>query len=74
MKLISNPAAAWKHYSTIALTTAGSLQGLWAGMPESIKQDLPDTVGKAVAWITFVVALLGLGGKFVDQSSPKDSP
>lgn len=73
MKIVSNARAVWKHYSTIALGVAGSLQGVWAGLPDSIKADLPASVGQAVAWVTLGVALLGLGGKFVDQT-PKDAP
>ena len=73
MKLVDNAKQVWRHYSTIALTMAGGLQGAWVGMPDSIKADLPDTVGKAVAWITFAIAIFGLGGKFIDQT-PKDAP
>lgn len=71
MKLIDDCKGAWKHYSTQALALAGSLQGAWLSIPDSIKADLPKTVGEVVAWIVFAVAALGLGGKFVDQS-PKD--
>ena len=73
MKLISKPRSVLKHYSTIALGMAGGLQGVWAGLPDSIKSDLPASVGQAVAWITLAVAVLGLGGKFIDQT-PKDAP
>ena len=73
MKLVKNAKQAWRHYSTIALSMAAGLQGAWAGMPDSVKVDLPDSIGKAVAWITFTVVVFGLGGKFVDQA-PKDAP
>jgi len=73
MKFISNPKEVWTHYSTLALTFAGSVQGMWAALPESVKQDLPDTVGKAIAWVTFFVAMAGLGGKFIDQA-PNGAP
>ena len=73
MKLIDNARAAWKHYSTIALTAASGLQGAWLGIPDAIKENLPATVGQAVAWVTLAVAVLGLGGKFIDQT-PKDAP
>ena len=73
MKLVDNAKQVWRHYSTIALSMAAGLQGMWAGMPDSIKADLPDTVGKAVAWVTFMVAMFGLGGKFIVQA-PKDAP
>lgn len=74
MKLIEDCKGAWSHYSTKALALAGSLQGAWLSIPDSIKDDLPKTVGQVVAWIVFVVAALGLGGKFVDQSKSEDKP
>lgn len=73
MKLIDDCKAAWRHYSTIALGMAGSLQGMWAGLPEAVKADLPPSVGQAVAWVTFSIAVGGLAGKFIDQT-PKDQP
>lgn len=73
MKIVENARAVWRHYSTIALSFASGLQGVWLGIPDSIKSDLPHAVGQAVAWITLAVALLGLGGKFIDQT-PKDAP
>lgn len=72
MKIVDNAKACWKHYSTIALAMAGSLQGAWLAIPDTIKSDLPPTVGHVVAWIVFGVAVGGLGGKFVDQT--KDKP
>jgi hypothetical protein len=73
VKLVDDCKAVWKHYSTIALSMAGSLQGLWAMLDDATKANLPPGVGHAVAWITFTVALGGLAGKFIDQS-PKDKP
>lgn len=72
MKLVDDCKGAWRHYSTKALALAGALQGAWLGIPDEIKADLPHTVAKVVAWVVFVVAALGLGGKFVDQT--KDRP
>jgi hypothetical protein len=73
MKLIDNWKAALGHYSTKALAMAAGLQGVWAGLPDWVHAELPHSVGHTVAWVTFSVAVLGLGGKFVDQS-PKDQP
>ena len=73
MKLVDNVKAVWRHYSTIALAMAGSLQGAWATLPDAIKATLPPEIGQAVAWITLGVLVLGLGGKFVDQT-PKEQP
>jgi hypothetical protein len=71
MKLIDEPKRIWRHFSTWALTVGGALQGVWLGIPDSIRGDLPHYAGQAVAWITLVVAVWGIGGKVVDQS-PKD--
>jgi hypothetical protein len=73
MKLVDDCKAVWRHYSTIALSMAASLQGTWASLPDSVHADLPAWVGKAVAWITLTVAVGGLAGKFIDQA-PKDKP
>lgn len=73
MKLIDNWRAALRHYSTIALSTAAGLQGMWAGLPDAVRDDLPKSVGQAVAWITLAIALGGLVGKFVKQP-PKTKP
>jgi hypothetical protein len=73
MQLVPNTRAVWHHYSTIALGMAGGLQGVWASLPDNLKSNLPESVGQAVAWVTFAVAVAGLGGKFVDQT-PKDAP
>lgn len=68
MRLVKNAKQSWKHYSTVALGVAGGLQGAWATLPDSIKNDLPKSLGQVVAWITLAVLLLGLAGKFVDQT------
>ena len=71
MKLISNVKAAWTHYSTIALGIAASIQGTWAALPEFIKSGLPEVFEQGVSWVTFAVAILGMIGKFIDQT-PKE--
>lgn len=72
MRLVNKPRNVWRHYSTIALGMAGSLQGAWAALPVEVKTDLPTSIGSAVAWITFAITVLGIGGKFVDQT-PKEA-
>lgn len=67
MKLIDDVKGAWSHYSTIALSAAGGLQGAWIGIPDVIKSGLPEMVGHAVSWISFAIVMLGLFGKFVKQ-------
>ena len=70
---ISDPKAVWRHYSTIALSFAASIQGVWAALPEHVKNNLPQTISEWVAWVTFLTAMLGLAGKFIDQT-PKEAP
>lgn len=75
MKLIDDAKGAWRHYSTVALSTAGAVQTGWVTLPDEIKSDLPKTVGEWVAKITVAILFLGLIGKFVKQGdAPKDSP
>lgn len=70
MKLISASEcrATLHHYSTKALAVLGGLQGAWMLIDPSIKADLPPGVGRAIAVVTFTVAILGLLGKFIDQT------
>ena len=67
MKFVDNIRGIWRHYSTISLTAAGGLQGAWVSIPESIKANLPTTVGQAVSWISLAIVVLGLFGKFLKQ-------
>lgn len=71
MKLIDNAREAWHHYSTIALTAASGLQGAWLGIPEAIKDGLPELVGQAVSWVSFAIVMAGLFGKFIKQPEVK---
>ena len=73
MRLISDPKAVFRHYSTYALGFAASIQGAWAALPEHVKTTLPTSISEAVAWVTFLVTAWGLFGKFIDQT-PKDAP
>jgi hypothetical protein len=68
MKMIDDARAVWRHYSTQALAFVTTLGGVWAGIPEWAKTALPSWVPTTVAWLVFIVAALGLGGKFIDQS------
>jgi hypothetical protein len=73
MKIVENAKSCWRHYSTIALSTAGATQGAWVTLPDEIKADLPKSVGEWVAKITVAILFLGLVGKFVQQDDkPKD--
>lgn len=74
MKLVDDIRGIWHHYSTIALGMAGGLQGVWASFPESLKTDLPGWVPQVVAWVTFVIAIGGIGGKFIAQTPKEPTP
>ena len=67
MKFVDDIKGTWAHYSTIALSAAGGLQGAWISIPDAIKANLPATVGQAVSWVCLAIVLLGLFGKFVKQ-------
>ena len=67
MKLVDDIRGTWQHYSTIALSAAGGLQGAWLSVPDAIKANLPVTVGQAVSWVSLAIVVLGLFGKFVKQ-------
>ena len=68
MKLIDDIRGAWRHYSTQALALGAAIQGAWVAFPDDLKAALgPDAV-VVVAKVTAVILVLGLAGKFVDQS------
>ena len=80
MEFVDDVKGIWRHYSTVALGLAGSIQTGWVITPESIKADLPKSVGEWVAKITVTIIALGLIGKVVKQgnttkdASTKDAP
>lgn len=78
MRMIDNPKQIWKHFSTWAMTAAGSLQAVWLGIPDELRANLPPYAGQVVAWITLVIAIWGIGGKVVNQQitgqTPKEAP
>ena len=69
---IKNWRAALKHYSTIALGVTTALQSSLAGLPqEVIDSPLPfteATIGQLLVALSVCVVLLGLIGKFIDQT------
>lgn len=73
MKFVDDCRGAWRHYSTQALAFVASVGMTWHSLPDWVTTQLPDWVPKTVAWGMTIVALAGLGGKFIDQS-PKDKP
>lgn len=68
MKLIDDCRGAWRHYSTQALAIIASAGVTWANLPDWFKSSLPPWMDQAVAALMTAGALLGLLGKFIDQS------
>jgi hypothetical protein len=69
MKLVENAQHAWKWLSVQMMALAGALQAAWAAFPDELRGDMPGWVPKAVAWITFVLLFLGVGGRLIHQPS-----
>lgn len=67
MKLVENARHAWKWFSVQLMVLAGTLQATWAVFPDDLRGDMPGWVPKAVAWITFALLFLGVGGRVVRQ-------
>lgn len=74
-RMVPDIGAVWKHYSTVALGLAGGLQAMWTGLPEDLKARMPEWVTTAVGVLTTFIVVLGLIGKFINQSyaAPKES-
>lgn len=72
MKLIDDVKGVWKHYSMIALTASGTIQGAWVALPDVVKKDLPTTTGEWVCRITTAIIFLGMVGKVIKQGG--DAP
>ena len=70
MKLIENPRAAIKHYSTLALAGISSATATYLALPAAVQAMVPYG-DKAVLFGMLATAALGLIGKFVDQSEVK---
>lgn len=73
MKLVDNAKGAWRHYSTQALAAGASLPAAWEAIPDDLKVAFPPSTIHWVARITGIVCVMGLVGKFIDQS-PKERP
>lgn len=81
MNLVTDVKIRLKHFSTIALATAATLQtslltfaeelqGLWAALPPDIKDALGPDVNLVVKRVIVLVLVWGLLGKFVKQNTP----
>lgn len=67
MKLIEDIKGAWRHFSTIALASGATIQGVWIAFPPDLKARLPQTTVDLVSYVTGVILVWGLIGKFIQQ-------
>lgn len=85
LNIVDNARQVWKHFSTWALTTVAAIQILVMSAPELVLQmwgvlpmDIKDKLGQSVQFyvsvITALVAIWGLGGKFVKQKLEPKAP
>ena len=72
MKFIEDVKVAWRHFSTIALAAGTAVQGVWMAYPSDLKAKLPVATVEIVSYVTGVILLWGLIGKFIQQP-PKAS-
>ena len=72
MKLIDDVKGAWRHYSTIALSTAGAVQAAGVATPDLIRDGLPKGVNQWVSTVTVFILFWGLIGKFIKQGGDDD--
>lgn len=73
MNWIDDCKGAWRHYSTRALAFVAGIGLTWHGLPDWVTSQLPAWTGKVAAYSMTAAAVIGLVGKFVDQT-PKDKP
>ena len=70
MKLIEDVKGAWRHFSTIALASGAAIQGVWIAFPDDLKAQLPLGTVKVVSYLTALILVWGLIGKFIKQPTP----
>ncbi len=68
MKVIKDWRSAWKWYSVNCPALAAALLASWALLPQAM-QDAFSPLELKVAAITLIV--MGVGGRFIDQSKPQ---
>lgn len=74
MKLIEDIKGAWRHFSTIALASGATIQGVWIAFPDDLKAQLPMGTVKVVSYLTACILVWGLVGKFIKQPVKEENP
>lgn len=72
MKLIEDVKGAWRHFSTIALASGATIQGVWIAFPDDLKTALPMGTVKVVSYVTACILIWGLVGKFIKQPTSEE--
>lgn len=69
--LVHNWRTGWKWFSNVAFAGIVAVQAFYDTLPPELIATLPaDTQSK----ITLILAVLGLAGRFINQSKPKPLP
>jgi hypothetical protein len=71
MKLVEDAKQAWRWFSVQAMALAAALQGAWIFVPDDMRATLPHG---AVAAITIVLLVAGVGGRLVAQPPKAATP
>lgn len=64
MKLVDDWKDSWKWISTHCMLFAATVQGVWASLPDDMRESLPQSV---VSGLTIAILILGVLGRLIDQ-------
>ena len=67
MNFVDDLKATWAQWSTWALATAITVQGIWLALPREMRESFPDVVADGVEWLNFAIVCVGLYAKHVKQ-------
>ncbi len=68
MKVVSNARSAWRWFSVQAAAVVALIPVAWAQLPPETQALIPDQYRP---WAITVVAVAGILGRLIDQSSEK---
>lgn len=69
MRLVDDWHKAWRWLSVQALALGAALQGAWLAVPADLKASVPS---KYVTAITMTILVVGLVGRFLTFTPPKE--
>lgn len=64
MTLVQEWKTAWRWFSVQAMAATAAVQMVWAGLPDDLKQHLPE---RLVAALSLGLLLVGIAGRLVRQ-------